>query len=134
MPLMLRPAEPSDLPRIVQLENASFADSPLTPILFPNGQPPDAQDAYVESLRKKWTTDTASRHMVVVDTNLDDKIIAFARWSIYVGDDVRFIKTDLSQKEPTPGSNVEAHNEYFGGLLKFRVDLLGKKEYCCKSD
>ena len=118
---------------MVQLEDASFADSPLTPILFPNGKSPESQDACVETLLQQWQDNTSCRHVKVIDSDLNDKIIAFARWYIFVGDDVKFIKTDPAERNSTPGSNQAAAGEFFGGLQKIRARLLGKSPHCCKS-
>jgi hypothetical protein len=133
MPLKLLVAESGDLPRIVQLENESFADSPLTPILFPNGKSQESQDAYVENLLQQWQDNPSCRHVKIIDTDLNDKIIAFACWYIFIGDDVKFIKTDPEARNNLPGSNQAAVDEFFGGLLKIRVRLLGKNPHCRKS-
>ena len=133
MPLKLLLAESRDLPRIVQLEEDSFADSPLTPILFPNGKSLEAQDAYVEHLLQRWQDNPSCRHVKVIDTELNDKVIAFARWYIFIGDDVKYIKTDPEESKNMPGSNKAAANEFFGGLLKIRLRLLGKNPHCRKS-
>lgn len=133
MPLKLLPAEPGDLPRIVQLENEAYASSPLTPILFPDGKSQESLDAYVENLLQQWQDNSATRHVKVVDTDLNDTIISFARWLIFIGDDVKFIKTDPSERHNAPGTNEAAANEFFGGLLKTRVKLLGRNPHCCKS-
>jgi hypothetical protein len=133
MPLELRPAEPGDLPRIVQLEKESFADSPLTPVLFPNSRSQESQDAYVETLLQQWQDNSSSRHVKVIDTDLNDKLIAFARWFIFIGDDVKFIKTDPSERQNAPGCDEAAGNAFFGGLLKLRVQLLGRNPHCCRS-
>ena len=50
MPLKLVPATFSDLPKIAQIEEASFASNPLTPIFFPGDKTAETDDAYVESL------------------------------------------------------------------------------------
>lgn len=133
MSLKLQLAEPKDLPRIVQIENESFADSPLTPILFPDGRSQESRNAYVETLGQQWHANTACRHVIVIDTDLDNKIIAFARWFIFIGEDVKFIKTDLKERDNAPGINEAAANEFFGGLLKLRLKLMGKKPHCRKS-
>lgn len=133
MPLQLLPAEPGDLPRIVQLEDASFADNPLTPILFPNGKSKESQDAYVEHLLQQWQDNPSGRLVKVIDTELNDLIIAFARWYIFIGDDVKFIKTDPEESITTLGSTQAAAHEFFGGLLEIRVRLLGKNPHCCKT-
>ena len=132
MPLKLLQAEPGDLPRIVQLENDAFADSPVTPILFPGGKSQDSQDTYVENLLQQWQANSASRTVKVIDTDLNGKIVAFARWYIFIGDDVKFIKTDPNEHQNIPGSNEAAGNDFFGGLLKIRARILGRNPYCCK--
>jgi hypothetical protein len=132
MPLKLLAAKPGDLPRIVQLENDSFADSPLTPILFPNGRSPEAQAAYVETLLQQWHDNSSSRHAIVVDSDLNDEIIAFARWFMYIGDDVKYIKTEPGQRGNTPGCNEEAMNEFFDGMMNLRLRILGKSPHCCR--
>jgi hypothetical protein len=132
MPLRRLLAEPADLPRIIQLENESFADSPVTPFLFPNGQSRESQDAYVKGLLQQWQDNSACRHVKVIDTDLNDKIIAFARWYIFVGDDVKFIKMDPKERLAPPGANEELANTFFGGLLRIRIDKLGRQPHCCR--
>lgn len=133
MPLKLLLAEPSDLRRIVQLQNQSFADSPVTPILFPGGHSQESEDAYVETLLQRWQEKSASWHVKVIDTDLDDKIIAFANWYNFIGEDVNFIKTDPNERQNRPGSNPAAADEFFGGILRIRIKLLGKNPHCRKS-
>ncbi len=133
MPLKLQLAEPGDLPRIVQIENESFVDSPLTPIRFLNSKSAESQDANVENLLQQWQDNPTSRHVIVIDTDLNDKIIAFARWFILIGEDVKYIKTDPNERQSAPGSNEVASRELFGGLLKIRVRILGRKPHCRKS-
>ena len=133
MPLKLLLAEPGDLPLIVQLQNQSFADSPVTPILFPGGHSQSSQDASVETLLQKWQDRSACWHVKVIDTDLDDKIIAFARWYIFVGEEVKFIKTDPNEPQNRPGSNPAAAHEFYGGLVRIRAKLLGKNPHCRKS-
>lgn len=142
MPLKLVPATFSDLPKIAQIEEASFASNPLTPIFFPGDKTAETDDAYVESLLQKWQDNLALRTKTVVDTDLNDAIIAFARWFVFVGEDVRFIKTEAgvggdesgdgaSQRE-LPGSNPEALADFFGALAKLRMELIGERPHCCK--
>ena len=133
MPLKLLPAEPGDLPRIVELESESFADSPLTPILYPNGRSQESQKAYVEYLLQQWQENTASRHVKVIDTDLNDKIISYAHWFVFVGNDVKFIRTDLNERHHAPGSDEAAAKEFFGGMLKIQIKLMGRNPHCCES-
>jgi hypothetical protein len=133
MPLRRLLAEPDDLLRIVQLENKSFADSSLTPVLFPNGQSRESQEAYVKSLLQQWQDNSACRHVKVIDTDLDDKIIAFARWYIFLDDDVKFIKTNPDERQNMPEANEAVANAFFGGLLRIRIAKLGRQPHCCES-
>jgi hypothetical protein len=130
MPLKLLLAEPEDLRRIVQIEKESFADSPLTPIFFPNGTSQDSEDRSVEDYLKQWQENAACRHVKIIDTDLDDKIIAFARWFIFIGDDVKFIKTDPNERQSPAGSNQAAFRDFSGGLLEIRAKLLGRQPHC----
>ena len=102
----------------------------MNPILFPGGESQESQDAYLETLLQQWRENNACRHVKVIDTDMDDKIIAFACWQIFVGDDVKFIKTDPEEQQNTPGLNEAAGREFFGGLLKMRVRILGKNPHC----
>jgi len=132
MPLRRLLAEPDDLPRIVQIENESFAESPLTTVLFPTGQSQESQDAYVKSLLQQWQENSACHFVKVIDTDPNDKIIAFARWYIFVGDDVKFIK-DNNERQNPPGANEAVANAFFGGLLRIRIATLGRQPHCCES-
>lgn len=138
MPLVLHPATPADLSRIVAIEIASFAPSPLTPLLNPNGHTPASTAAYISQLAAEWASNSATRVVKVVDTERgegDGEIVAFARWYVYVGGDVRFVKTVRGEgaRQMVGEGEGGAAEEFFGGLLRIRTGLMGREEHCCES-
>ena len=83
MPLLIRPAVEADLERIVEILFEAFAPDPLTQIMFPHGgENPEAKNKALEQNRKDFHNPVIT-YMKIVDTDLNDEVIAFAKWYIY---------------------------------------------------
>lgn len=146
MPLIVQPAEDSDATRIAEIERLAYADSALTPILFPGPFPPDALAMRAEGLIAQRQADPTIRWLKVVDTDTNE-LIAFAKWNI-INMPTPWTQSSQSsqqtqetqqqqQQEPNkssrqfgPGCNVEACEEFFGGIHRRRDELVGGKECC----
>lgn len=126
MPLVLEPAVEADAPRIVEIERLAYASNPLTPILFPGPFPPEATENRAEGLIKQFREDPTVRWIKVVDTETNE-LAAFAKWEIIDGP-----KETVRTRQFGPGCNVEACEEFFGGIHRKREQLMGGKAYCCE--
>ncbi|KAI4152295.1 MAG: hypothetical protein LQ340_002989 [Diploschistes diacapsis] len=82
MPLILAPVMEADLSDITAIESASFGStSPINPLLFPNGHTDAVLGIGLHAHQKQFAT-AGTVYWKVVDTELNNKAIAFGRWRI----------------------------------------------------
>ncbi|OAL23737.1 hypothetical protein AYO20_10883 [Fonsecaea nubica] len=124
MPLVLQPADEADAPRIVEIERLAYASNPLQPILFPGPFPPQAKHERAEGLIKQLHEDPTVRWVKALDTETGE-LAAFAKWNI-----IKEPREPNRGRQFGPGCNVEACEEFFGGIHRKRNDLMGGKAYC----
>lgn len=146
MPLILRSAEDTDATRIAEIERLAYADNALTPILFPGPFPPDALAKRAEGLIAQRHADPTTRWVKVVDTDTNE-LIAFAKWNVPISVSTSTAQSQshtqsaqqTQQQQPAnrkssrqfgPGCNVEACEEFFGGIHRRRDELVGGKACC----
>ncbi|KAK7752439.1 hypothetical protein SLS62_005592 [Diatrype stigma] len=126
MPLELRPATEADAAREAEIEALAYAPNPFNHILFPGPFPPGAMAARAAELAAELREDgDAGRWLKVVDTDLGEGAVAWARWHIYA---------DSGRPRPTPrrrtfgpGSNVEACELLFDGIDEQKERLIGER-------
>ncbi len=126
MPLILEEAVEADVARIVEIERLAYASAPLAPILFPGPFPPGAADDRAIGLIKQFRENPTVRLVKVVDTEAGE-IAAFAKWGI----NEKPQKPVRSRKFGT-GCNIEACEEFFGGIFRKRGELMGDKAHIRK--
>lgn len=126
MPLVLQPAVEADVHRICEIERLAYATNRLSPFLFPGPMPPDAQEKRAERLVIQLHEEPTIRWMKVVDTETGE-MAAFAKWDI-----IEKPKTSTFTRWFGEGCNVEACEEFFGGIHKKRNELMADKPHCCK--
>jgi hypothetical protein len=126
MPLVLQEAIEADAPRIVEIERLAYASNPMSPVLFPGPFPPDAAKDRAEGMVKQLREDPTVRWRKVVDTETGE-IAAFAKWNI-----IETPKPLPRGRQFGPGCNVEACEEFFGGIHQKRTELMGEKAHCCR--
>ncbi|KAJ9605588.1 hypothetical protein H2200_010245 [Cladophialophora chaetospira] len=124
MPLILQEAVEADVPRLVEIERDAYATNAMSPILFPGPFPPDALEKRGEGLIKQRRADPSIRWVKAVDMETRD-IVAFAKWDI-----IEKPKEIVRSRVFGPGCNVEACEEFFGGIARKRKELMGDKAYC----
>ena len=130
MALKVLPCTKADLLRIVQVEQAAWADDPFTPILFPGPFPEEILEFRIQEMAREIDEDPTVRWLKVIDTEQsnDNEGIAFAKWHVY------------RDGTPTPtlgrlfgeGCNVEACKLVFGGLAEKRDRILDQKSCVCE--
>ena len=124
MPLVLQPALEADAARLAEIEREAFASNDLSPILFPGPFPPDAGEKRAQQLITQLREDPTTRWMKAIDTETNE-LVGFAKWNI--------IEKPLEPRgglQFGPGSNIEACEEFFGGIRKKRSELMGGNAYC----
>ena len=126
----MQPAVEADLERIVEILFEAFAPDPLTQIMFPRGgEDPEAKNKALEQNRKDFHNPVIT-YMKIVDTDLNDEVIAFAKWYIY-----KEARPESEWKKPEvrdygEGANQEAIDAFFGQLTEKRwKHLEGKPHY-----
>jgi hypothetical protein len=126
MPLILQEAFEADATRIVEIERLAFAPTSLSPILFPGPFPLDAAAERAEALIKQLHEDPTVRWMKVVDSETSE-MAAFAKWDIVEKPKPKTIRA----RKFGPGCNIEACEEFFGGIHQKRGELMGDRPHCC---
>ena len=124
MPLVLQEAVEADAPRIVEIERLAYASSPLSPILFPGPFPPEVTNQRAEAMIKQLREDPTIRWLKIVDTETGE-IASFAKWNI-----IEKPKESAPSRQFGPGCNVEACEEFFGGIHRKRAELMADKPHC----
>ena len=134
MPLQVLPAVASDALSAVTIEAAAYANNRFNSTLFPGPFAPDTAtrraEGFVATLEKPQT-----RWWKVVDTDIapdadaqsasaDGVMIAFAEW--YINDPV---PPPPPPRQYPPGSNVEACDALFGGIVRGRQQMLGDEPH-----
>lgn len=129
MPLELQIANESDALQAVTIERRAYGVSPVSQALFP-GPSQNLEDRaakWAQSLRE----DPSCRWVKVVDTELQaqDPMVAFAAWYIW---DKPKAKGSIAKPEWGLGTNPEACERFFGGMMDKREELMGGKPYICE--
>jgi len=124
MPLVLQTALEADTPRIVEIEHLAFSKSSLSSILFPGPFPPDAGEHRAEMLLKQLREDSTVLWLKIIDSDTGE-LAAFAKWEV-----IETPKTPSEHRPFGPGYNVEACEEFFGGIHKKRSELMGHEAHC----
>jgi hypothetical protein len=127
------PAAEADLPRIIDIQGASFAPNPWSQVMFPRGYDEECKAKMVEEGRGNFQ-DPTTVYMKAIDTE-SGEIISFARWHVYKQARPRS-EWDTPAKPEYLGPNVnsEAYNEFMRLVHERRKQHLGGKPHCSKSD
>ena len=130
MPLELQKAVDADMPRIADIYLNATA-RPWLETLAPNGISPASRNIMIENNRK----DLCNSHcafMKVVDTDLGNEVIAFAKWFIYRKERPKSEWDRTDSREWGPDWNLEALQEFFGQLGAKKRKHVAGMPHCCK--
>ncbi|RVX75840.1 hypothetical protein B0A52_00197 [Exophiala mesophila] len=127
MPLEIQLAVDEDAPRLAAIERDAYADNGLSPILFPGPFPQDALETRASGLIQQRKDDPQMRWVKAVDSETNE-IVAWAKWEII--DKPREAKP--SSRTFGQGCNVQACEEYFGGIHQKRHELMHGKFHVCR--
>ncbi|KAK4078271.1 uncharacterized protein Triagg1_3287 [Trichoderma aggressivum f. europaeum] len=130
MPLTVRPAAESDLPRSIAIEKRAYGPNKSSPVFFPGGGLKLEDRIAVMTTRIR--EEPASQCIKVVDTELEDKgdeaMIAFALWFIWSGD----LRPSFPQRKWGAGTNLEACEAFFGEIDRQWWARFEGKPHLCK--
>ncbi|KPM34500.1 hypothetical protein AK830_g12070 [Neonectria ditissima] len=125
MVLHLVEATEDDAARAAAIEQVAYGPSPVSAVLFPGPRPTEGNPR-AAGLISQRRADPACRWLKVVDPSIDgsseDKMIAFAMWYIWATPP----SSSLSGARG-PGSNPEACELFFGGMIRKRDELMHLK-------
>jgi hypothetical protein len=128
MPLEVQPLTEADAPAFVAIQYAAFR-SAFARHAFPLTRGQEQIDQDVEKHRKSMREDADVHFLKVVDTDLDNKIIACAKWRINEEERTQeeFEKSLGSvQDDWTP-----VLKEFYGWLTEMRKKWMGTKPFYC---
>ena len=133
MPLSLQRATIADLPRIVHLEYSAFAHDPCSLVMF--GPTPSAEliQQSLDSAQNEMLHDARTQFMVVKDTEINDGVIAFAKWRFYKEMRPESEWRKPYEREPCKGTNDEARHLFKAAVVEKRQKIMGGRPYCCKT-
>ncbi|CAH0015086.1 unnamed protein product [Clonostachys rhizophaga] len=127
MGLKVVPATEADAKRAVEIEDAAYGTSPMSRALFPGPFPPSTDGSHprASKLVDILRADPANRWVKVVDTGLPEgeSMIAFASWFFWTAPHVHEPETW------PPGTNPEACERFFGGMIAKRNERFAGKPY-----
>ena len=131
MPLELQKAVDADMPRIVDIYFEATARS-WQETMAPNGVSTVSRDIMIDNNRKNLR-DPCCAFMKVVDTDLDNEVIAFGKWFIYRNERPKSEWDREDSREWGPDWNREVLREFFGELGAKKRKHIAGRPHCCKS-
>ena len=130
MPLEVRVAVDADMPRTVDIflhaSNRSWLET-----LAPSGISPASRDIMIENNHKDLN-DPQCAFMKVVDTDLDDEVIAFAKWYVYRTERPKSEWERNDSRDWGPDWNRGLLQEFFGELGAKKRKHIAGMPHCCK--
>jgi hypothetical protein len=130
MAIIIRDVTDADLVRACEIEGAAYADSPLSPVLFPGPFPPEAKRQRVPLLIEMRNNDATAQYLQAYDEETG-QLIAFAKWHVYDSPEAAATAFQPSRIFG-PGANKEACEEFFTGLTSKKNELIGDRAHLCK--
>lgn len=129
MPLEIREFTMADLPRGLEIEKLAYAPNPFTTFLFPGPFPEEANKMRSEYFIRTFEEDTTARHVKVIDSEIEgdehEQMIAWAKVHVHKE------PPELTPRVFGAGSNIEACEKLWGGMLAQRAQVVGDKAHVC---
>ncbi|KAF2710352.1 hypothetical protein K504DRAFT_476343 [Pleomassaria siparia CBS 279.74] len=129
MPLQLQPVTLSDMPDVATIQRAAFSTGMIS-LLMPRPITTEAIAKSIEAHAKSMTTEPDVFYVKVVDTDLDNKIIAVGKWRI---NKAHRGQEDVERMLPKPGK-AEEGNQAVLDMMRYlrwgRSTFMGGKPFC----
>lgn len=133
MPLEVHPCEESDIPDFVHVLMSSFAyGGGITAILTPNPLPEGYTEKNIEKHLKSFREEKDITYLKVIDTDLDGKMIAGAKWRI---NEQERAEDEVKKTLPVPGKDEEGRQgvqDFMWFLNRVRWQYMGTKPFFCR--
>ena len=131
MPLELRLiTSPSDLPIAANVIFTSFLQIPLNKASYPHGATPALIASRSSDFLALFNNDPSLRLLKVIDTELNDEIIAVAEWHIYETPEAESQRFDIGRGEKkwenTPDMRGDLFTSFWNRLVEARQRMRGK--------
>ncbi len=124
----------SDFPDFVRITSDAFKyGGGMTALLAPDPLPPNYVEVQVEKHVKALHNEPDIHYIKIVDTDLNNAMIAGARWRI---NEKERTEEQIQSMLPVPGPEDEgrpALKAFYAHLSKTRMDYMGTKPFCCMS-
>jgi GNAT superfamily N-acetyltransferase len=130
MPLQLAPAGEADLPKILEVQYAAFAQDPINRLMFPVPTPPSTFEKSLDRARRDISNPDVA-FMKVTETETGE-IVSFAKWYIYKHQRPEEEWNKEEKRDWGEGTNVEVADTFFGLLTRNRRKFMAGEPYCCK--
>ena len=130
MPLEVHPLQPEDLEAWVRLHYLAFRNSTVACLW--RSEPSAASYSILAKSRGRELLESSPRahHYKVVDTELDNKLVAVAKWHIYEKErSEEEVRSDFTLPAQIPEECRAAREKFMDGIFKSRWDIMGTKPH-----
>lgn len=134
MALKVLPMEEGDFIEFARIQTAAFnAAGGMVRAMSPSPLPPDYLEKSASKHKKSWREEPDVTYLKVVDTNLNNKIVAGAKWRI---NEKERTEEQIKIQLPVPGKDEEgrpAAQHFMNYLSRVRKEYMGTKPFYCMS-
>lgn len=132
MSLQILPVTAADLPRMVEIHDAAFADDPVEAAMFPTRNEPGVFESQVQQLAEEMATGPDRRYMKVTETDADNvtTIISWGRWDMHLQERSASELKDHEPQNFEMGANKEYWQAFVSGLAEEQRRIFGGDPFC----
>lgn len=130
MPLQLAPASEADLPTIVKIQFAAFAQDAVNRLMFPVPTPPSTFEKALDRKGRDFRNPDVAL-MKVTDTETGE-IISFAQWIIYKHQRPEEEWNKEEKRDWGEGTNVAVADAFMAAINRNRRKFMAGKPHCCR--
>lgn len=129
MPHHLAQASEADLPNILKVQFAAFAEDPLIRLMYPFPTPPSTFNEALERAQREFRNPDVA-YLRITDTE-SGEIISFAKWIIYKHERPEEVWNKEETRDWGEGTNVEVADAFIGAINRNRKKIMAGKPHCC---
>ncbi|RMZ73901.1 acyl- N-acyltransferase [Pyrenophora seminiperda CCB06] len=131
MPLQVqRITDPADFDALVDIQIAAFeSGGGITALLAPNPAPPDYKQKTVSKQMQSWKEEPDVVFLKVIDTDLNGKMIACAKWRI---NEKERTEEEAARMYPEPDEKDKENQalvDFYAYLVRVRKQYMGTKPF-----
>jgi GNAT superfamily N-acetyltransferase len=125
MPLHLLPATLSDIPTLTNIHLSAFMLVRINQALYPKGLTQPILTATESRHRTTFLHDPTARYIKIIDTDRNNKTIAFAEFHLFLTPEEEASRQDLKPKTWPEDTNLALATEYWGHIVAARRRMEG---------